>query len=402
MLHLILSAVLTAQAANQKMVAQADQPAQKIPILYNDHHVYATPDELKQGRVLAALVKGGTILVPLRSMFEQMGATVTYDAGSKTVHVSKAGADVEVTVGVPEVTINGEKRPLDVPPEIYQGVVVVPVRVISEGMGAYVQWVPDRQIVVVRYLPPTPPPTAPPTPPPTTPPTPPPTPTPTPKPKPANEAFIAGDYYISGKTYDEFSPGNRTTGSWFARGAVEYANFMFGVDYSQYRYPHGCTDITVPTTDCEVTVVGNNGASAVPAFTVRRTEGEFHLGYKVFSPRVYVGVAWNFDTVNVGYPDMTGIGFGAEKLPDLENTISYYGSYYYYPNTRGTYSGFGESLPMQYSLQTYKIGATWTFLKPVWLDIGYAGNRGNAKANAVLPGYTNNAFYAGLGIYFNY
>ncbi len=402
MLHLILSAVLTAQSANQKMVAQADQPAQKIPILYNDHHVYATPDELKQGRVLAALVKGGTILVPLRSMFEQMGATVTFDAGSKTVHVSKAGSDVQVTVGVPEVTINGEKRPLDVPPEIYQGVVVVPVRVISEGMGAYVQWVPDRQLVVVRYLPPTPPPTAPPTPPPTTPPTPPPTPTPTPKPKPANELFVAGDYFFGGKSYDEFSPGNSDTGSWFARGAAEYANFMVGFDYSQYRYPHNCTDITVPTSDCMVTVVGNNGASAVPGFTVRRTMGEAHLGYKVFSPRVYVGVAWDFDTVNTGYPDLTGIGFGVEKLPDLENTISYYGSYYYYPNTRGTYSGFGQSLPMQYSLQTYKIGATWSVFKPLFIEVGYAGNRGNAKANAVLPGFTNSAAYAGLGIYFNY
>jgi hypothetical protein len=403
MLHLILSAVLTAQAANQQTtVAQANPPAQKIPILFNDHHVYAAPDTLKQGRVLAALVKGDTILVPLRSMFEQMGATVTYDGGSKTVHVSKAGADVEVTVGVPEVTINGEKRPLDVPPEVYQGVIVVPVRVISEGMGAYVQWVPDRQLVVVRYIPATPPPSAPPPPPPTAPPTPPPTPRPTPHPTPSNEAFIAGDYYISGKTYDEFSPGNRTTGSWFARGAIEYANFMFGVDYSQYRYPHGCLDITVPTSDCQVTVVGNNGATAVPAFTVRRTSGELHLGYKIFSPRVYVGVAWNFDSMNTGYPNMTGVGFGAEKLPDLENTISYYGSYYYYPNTRGTYSGFGESLPMQYSLQTYKIGVTWTFWKPVWLEVGYDGNRGNAKANAVLPGYTNNALYAGLGVYFNY
>ena len=41
---------------------------------------------------------------------------------------------------------------------IYQGVVLVPVRVISEGMGAYVQWVPDQHIVVVRYIPATPPP----------------------------------------------------------------------------------------------------------------------------------------------------------------------------------------------------------------------------------------------------
>ena len=51
------------------------------------------------------------------------------------------------------MVINGESRPLDVPPMIYQGNVLVPVRVISEGMGAYVQWVPDQHVVVVRYIP---------------------------------------------------------------------------------------------------------------------------------------------------------------------------------------------------------------------------------------------------------
>ncbi len=48
---------------------------------------------------------------------------------------------------------------------VYNGVVMVPIRVISEGMGAYVLWVPDRHIVVVRYVPPTPPPTEAPPPP---------------------------------------------------------------------------------------------------------------------------------------------------------------------------------------------------------------------------------------------
>jgi esterase/lipase superfamily enzyme len=129
-------------------------PSGEVPILFNDRHVYAKPDRLKANRVLAALVRGNTILIPLRSMFEQMGATVSYDPASKTVDVSKPGSDVKVTVGRPEVVINGESRPLDVPPEIYKGAVVVPVRVISEGMGAYVQWVPDRRIVVVRYVPP--------------------------------------------------------------------------------------------------------------------------------------------------------------------------------------------------------------------------------------------------------
>ena len=51
-------------------------PSGAIPILYNDHTVYTKPDILKQQRVLAALVKNGVMYVPLRSMFEQMGAPV--------------------------------------------------------------------------------------------------------------------------------------------------------------------------------------------------------------------------------------------------------------------------------------------------------------------------------------
>ncbi|MGB6411996.1 MAG: copper amine oxidase N-terminal domain-containing protein, partial [Candidatus Cybelea sp.] len=147
-----------AQAGGAPPADFGTPPSGQIPILFNDHHVYTKPDLLKQGRVLGAIVRNGTLLIPLRSMFEQMGATVSWDDGSKTATVSKPGAEVKVTVGKPEVVINGESRPLDVPPMVYQGVVVVPVRVISEGMGAYVQWVPDRRLVVVRYIPATPPP----------------------------------------------------------------------------------------------------------------------------------------------------------------------------------------------------------------------------------------------------
>ena len=149
----------TAQAGSTPAADFGSPPSGAIPILYNDRHVYATPDTLKQGRVLAALARGGTIYVPLRSMFEQMGASVSFDPAGRTATISKPGAEVVVTVGKPVVIVNGESRPLDVPPIVYHGVVLVPIRVISEGMGAYVQWVPDRRLVVVRYVPPTPPPT---------------------------------------------------------------------------------------------------------------------------------------------------------------------------------------------------------------------------------------------------
>src|SRR5665213_2459582 len=151
-----------------------------------------------------------------------MGATVSVSADGKTVTAQKTGATVSVTLGKAEVIVNGETRPLDVPPMLYKGIVLVPVRVISEGLGAYVQWVPSRRIVVVRYiaLPPPPPPTAvpyvAPTAPPTAKPVPPPPPviippplptsTPTPTPEKSYKAFITVAYSPS-NNYNEFVAG---------------------------------------------------------------------------------------------------------------------------------------------------------------------------------------------------
>jgi hypothetical protein len=63
-------ALLFASAAGTYAADFGSPPSGQIPILYNDQHVYAKPDELRVGRVLAALVKNNEILVPLRSMFE--------------------------------------------------------------------------------------------------------------------------------------------------------------------------------------------------------------------------------------------------------------------------------------------------------------------------------------------
>jgi hypothetical protein len=294
-------------------------PSGQIPILYNDHHVYAKPDVLKQGRVLAARVKNGTLLIPLRSMFEQMGATVSYDAGTKTATVSKPGSEVKVTVGKPEVLINGESRPLDVPPMIYQGNVLVPVRVISEGMGAYVQWVPEQRVVVVRYLPATPPP------PPASAPPPPPPPTPTPAPvvKPYKDLFIAGDYIISPKVYNEFSPGNTGISSYAVRGAFEFdalnIPWMIAGTFEQYGYPHNCgsgnADVANVDPSCFVTGVGSTPgghsySTFVPAFTARDTNVEAKLGIRVLNPRIYIGVGYLWRSTNYGYPNMNGVGVG--------------------------------------------------------------------------------------------
>lgn len=405
-------------------------PSGQIPILFNDHHVYTKPDELKQGRVLAALVRGGTILIPLRSMFEQMGATVSYDPGTKTVDVTKPGADVKVTVGKPEVVINGETRPLDVPPEIYQGHVVVPVRVISEGMGAYVQWVPDRRLVVVRYLPPTPPPA----PTPMASPTAPPTPAPTPVPTPAIKAFVAGDYIISPKVYNEFSPGNTGSNSnggfsYRIHGAWEFSTvglpWMIEGDYRQYNYPHNQTAITTSANAgqlCDglnghaapgdpgcVTAIGGQYQTFVPAFTARDYSFDARLGLKVLDPRIYIGVGYMWRAGNYGYPKLNNVGFGVEKLPDLDqNGFTWFGSAYYYPNVKGTFNGcvtLGCTSPtnvdLAYNIFKFDIGGAFTFgpNTPLYLEFGYLGDAGKGKTNAPSD-FNETGPYVGLGLKF--
>jgi len=371
---------------------------------------------LKQGRVLAALVRGGTILIPLRSMFEQMGATVSYDAGSKTVDVTKPGSDVKVTVGVPQVVINGETRPLDVPPMIYQGQVLVPVRVISEGMGAYVQWVPDKRLVVVRYLPATPPPP----PPATTPaPTPAPVATPVPVVVPYQDHFVAGDYILSPKVYNEFSPGNTGTSSYALRAGMEFNLFnlpwMIEGTLEKWQYPHNVATNFGPscianlpgssfgTQGC-VTVIGGNGQTYVPAFTMNEWNGDGRLGLKIADPRIYIGVGYMSHTGNYGYPALNGVGFGLEKLPDLDQAFSLYGSAYYFPSIKGTCDVTvcpTGPFDLSYRMLKYQVGGALNFGKPagVFLDFGWLGDRLTNKTNAPVDA-THNGPYIGLGIHF--
>lgn len=423
---------MIAQAANAPPPMNfGSPPSGQIPILYNDHHVYAKPDELKQGRVLAALIRGGTILIPLRSMFEQMGATVAYDAASKTVDVTKPGADVKVTVGKPEVVINGETRPLDVPPEIYQGHVVVPVRVISEGMGAYVQWVPDKRLVVVRYIPPVPPTAAPVTP---TPSPAPPPPTPTPRPAPYMDHFIAGDFIISPKVYNEFSPGNSGTNtsggfSYRIHGAWEFnlinLPWMVEGDYRQFNYPHNqgvattaanagqfCNGVgghaSEGDTGC-VTAIGGQFGTFVPAFTARQYEGDARIGLKVIDPRIYIGVGYLWQSSNYGYPRLSNWGFGVEKLPDLDQPLTWFGSAYYYPNVQGTGTAClalgcvppGAPFTLSYNVLRYDLGGAFTFGSsvPVYIEFGFLGSRWQNKQNAPSNASYNGP-YAGLGLKF--
>lgn len=85
-------------------------------------------------------IEDGRTLVPLRAIFEAMGATVTWDGNAQTATGVKGATTVNVKIGSVSPTINGVVKPLDVPAKIVDGRTLAPLRFVGEAFGATVEW----------------------------------------------------------------------------------------------------------------------------------------------------------------------------------------------------------------------------------------------------------------------
>lgn len=97
------------------------------------------------------IILNGRTLVPLRAIFEAMGATVEWDQKTKTVTASNGSITVVMKAGDKTMTKNGTKITLDVPPQIINNRTLVPVRVVAESFGADVKWDGSTQTVIITY-----------------------------------------------------------------------------------------------------------------------------------------------------------------------------------------------------------------------------------------------------------
>ncbi len=129
---------------------------------------------------------GGRILVPLRGVFERLGATVQWNPATSTATAVRGTTQVQLTIGSRQAFVNGRVVALDVPALIVGGRTLVPLRFVSEAMGASVDWDNNTRTayIISGQAQPVPPQPGPPAPPQPTPPPPQSTPPPQPAPLP--------------------------------------------------------------------------------------------------------------------------------------------------------------------------------------------------------------------------
>jgi len=92
----------------------------------------------------------GRVLVPLRGVFEEMGANVFWNQQTHVVTATRAGTEVELTIGNRLASINGSPINLDVPAMVVNGSTMVPIRFISEALGAQVGWLAADRLVTIN------------------------------------------------------------------------------------------------------------------------------------------------------------------------------------------------------------------------------------------------------------
>lgn len=123
---------------------------QENPVNTDPNAVYVFVNGAELVTDQPAVIVEDRTLVPLRAIFEALGAEVDWDGETRTV-TSKKG-DIEISLKIGEKTLykNGEAIEIDVPAQIINDRTMVPVRAISEAYGCEVGWDGGSRTVTIE------------------------------------------------------------------------------------------------------------------------------------------------------------------------------------------------------------------------------------------------------------
>ena len=101
---------------------------------------------------ITPFIENDHTLVPMREIFEALGADVQWDDETRTVISYDSVSDVSITMQIDSdvMYVNGDAVTLETPAKIVGSSTVVPVRAIAEGMHSVVGWDEATKTVTVE------------------------------------------------------------------------------------------------------------------------------------------------------------------------------------------------------------------------------------------------------------
>lgn len=101
----------------------------------------------------APIIKNSRVLVPLRVIAENLGASVAYEAGEKRVNIKKGDISMTLVIGDDTIWYSDKEMSgpavIDVPAMIKNGRTMVPLRAVAEVFDMDVKWDGKKRAVYI-------------------------------------------------------------------------------------------------------------------------------------------------------------------------------------------------------------------------------------------------------------
>ena len=120
-----------------------------IPVMAENNIKVRLGDELIKFDVQPQLINNRT-MVPLRAIFEALGATVDWNGDTQTIISTKEDTTISLTINDPTMYVDGKPVKLDSPACLVNGRTLVPVRAISEAFNLKVDWDNSTKTVLIK------------------------------------------------------------------------------------------------------------------------------------------------------------------------------------------------------------------------------------------------------------
>ena len=145
--------VVTDDKTNTTVTAPKNGKTEVRTMPNGDTVITVTVDDAPVAFTPAAMPRmiDGRVMVPLRGVVEKLGGDVQYDPLTKVISGAHAANSTQfrLRVGSTEALLNGKATMMDSKPLILSGTTYVPLRFVSEAMGAQVMWDAARRTVVI-------------------------------------------------------------------------------------------------------------------------------------------------------------------------------------------------------------------------------------------------------------
>lgn len=120
-----------------------------IPVVAANDNITVYLDSVRLSFDVPPQIIDGRTMVPMRKIFESLGAVVTWDEATQTVTGKKGDIIVNVSINSKTLFKNSVPKVLDVAPVIIDGRTLVPARAIAESFDCTVDWIAESRTVKI-------------------------------------------------------------------------------------------------------------------------------------------------------------------------------------------------------------------------------------------------------------